>query len=93
MQVYIHELMSCILLFDLEHCIWSPWNREDVNGFQRVCQRLDCKKNGREPEIASGKRSRRILVEPKFGGKPCSPDENGVEQRSLEDCRGNCPGT
>ena len=77
LHVDINELISCDLIIDLEHCIWSEWNTEDVNGYKTVCQRLDCKKNGRESEIASGKRSRRILKEPKFGGNPCSPDENG----------------
>ena len=38
--------------------------------------------------MVTGQRSRRVLVEPGSGGKPCSP--NG--ERSLEDCEGNCPG-
>ena len=69
-------------------CVRSAWTTEDINGYKRVCQQLDCKTDGDEPEVASGRRSRRILVEPEYGGTLCSP--NG--ESSLEDCDGNCPG-
>ena len=60
-----------------------------MNGHKRVCQKLDCKKGGNEPEIAKGKRTRRILKAPGPGGKSCSPSG----ERSLEECDGECPGT
>ena len=80
-------------------CVWSAWYTEKVNGehfgenpYYRECQQLDCKNNGVVAEKAPGKRQRRILQEEGQGGKPCSPNEDGEEQRSLEDCQGDCPG-
>ena len=69
-------------------CLWSEWNTQDINGYLRVCNRLNCKGDGLSPEEAKGQKTRRVLVEPGPGGKPCSP--NG--ERSLEECRGDCPG-
>ena len=60
--------------------------------YNRICQRLDCKNNGIDAETAPGKRQRTIKQEEGPGGKPCSPNEDGVEQRTLEDCQGDCPG-
>ena len=59
-----------------------------MNGYERTCQRLDCKKGGLEPEIANGEKTRRVLQEPGLGAKSCSP--NG--ERSLESCTGKCSG-
>ena len=67
-------------------CQWSAWNTEEINGYPRVCQGLDCEEGD---EWGNGKRSRTILTEPGQGGNPCSP--NG--ELSLEDCVGHCPST
>ena len=77
-----------LLIAVLVDCGWSSWNTEIINGFTRVCQKLNCKKGGLGPEIGAGEKTRRRLTEPGPGGKSCSP--NGG--RSKENCTGSCPG-
>ena len=85
-NIPLHVLKMSFSLFLIVDCRWNPWINETINGYERKCKNLDCKKGGLEPERARGERHRTIKQRDEHGGKECQGEEN-------EECEADCPGT
>ena len=58
----------------LVDCIWSPWNITECNA---TCGSNSFKSKTRE-----------VLIDSAFGGKPCEGKSNAVEKCDLAPCPG-----